>query len=177
MNRLIRNASVLAVLLLVACGSGCFGGSTSSRPAIPPAFKVFLTPPESIPKEEERAIWKSISAFRPESPITLAHLVSTPYGGLWVFATSNLVCIAHRRGAACTPWGKAERRGVFLSVFRPPTRSQPQMHDFLVLGLVPNSVRRVIAVSGRTRVATAVRENVFTFAGDRPILLRRLKSN
>lgn len=73
------------------------------------------------------------------------------------------------------PKYRARHEGVFLGTFRPPTNRDPTLHDFLVQGVVPNDVGRVLLVLGSHRKAiVAVRANVFSFEADEPIHVKSL---
>jgi hypothetical protein len=155
---------------------GCSSSEERAAPSqVRQAFQIFATDPDHLPDREELLIQANIGAFRSSSPLSRVHLVPTEHGRLWLFTTSNLVCLAHQRGAACAPILKAKKVGVFLSVFRPPTELEPRLHDFLVLGLVPDGVRKVIASADGHRLAANVEENTFSLAGDQPIQLQRLQ--
>jgi hypothetical protein len=60
-------------------------------------------------------------------------------------------------------------------VFDPPNARQRNPHNFLVQGLVPNSVSRVLVqVTNRRRVIIDVKENVFSALADKPIHVKQL---
>jgi hypothetical protein len=102
----------------------------------------------------------------------LVHQARDP---IWVISAGQQLCIAQVRGAACAPKYRARHEGVFLGTFRPPTKRDPALHDFLVQGLVPNGVRQVALVIGTHRtVVIDVKENVFSFERDEPVHVKRL---
>lgn len=94
---------------------------------------------------------------------------------VWVFLTWNRVCLAqaHRGGVACSSIGEANRTGVSLGVFSPPTQYQPAPHDFLLLGLAPDAVSHVVITIGKRSQTIPVRRNLYGFTADQPILIRR----
>jgi hypothetical protein len=76
---------------------------------------------------------------------------------------------------ACAPKRAAVRAGVFLATFQPPTRSDPKPRDFLVQGLLPNKVRKVIVLVGdHQHRVVVVTHNVMSFEADQPVHVERL---
>lgn len=115
----------------------------------------------------------------PQTLTSEPQLANTEYGHLWIFTTSkHLLCIMQPRGGGCAPVKMAAKRGVYLGVFRPPTKQRPVLHGFLVQGLVPDDVPQVIVTVGkqRTRVVP-VRGNVFSVAAEQPVHVKRLLRN
>jgi hypothetical protein len=76
---------------------------------------------------------------------------------------------------ACDRKQRAVREGVSLGVFDPPDKHQRSMHNFLVQGIVPGDVSQVqVLVNNRRDLTVDVKENVFSVAADKPILVKRL---
>ena len=88
------------------------------------------------------------------------------------------MCIAQPRGASCAPTEVAIKEGVLLGTFRPPTQRQPIPHDFVLQGVVPDGISKVLVVTGQDRgfVAT-VKGNSFSVESDEPVRLKRLLQN
>jgi hypothetical protein len=87
-----------------------------------------------------------------------------------------MVCLAQggRGSAACTSPEDAIENGVTLGAFSPPSTTNPRLHDFLVIGLVPDSVALVQITIGRADRVVAPYRNVFSVASDaRPITVHR----
>jgi hypothetical protein len=87
-----------------------------------------------------------------------------------------MVCLAQggRGSAACTSPEDAIENGVTLGAFSPPSATNPRLHDFLVIGLVPDSVALVHITIGRADRVVAVHRNMFSIASDtRPIIVHR----
>lgn len=79
---------------------------------------------------------------------------------------------------SCSRRRQARSQGVVLGTFKPPTKEIPALHEFLVLGVVPDDVRFVVATIGRhlheRHIRVAVRNNVFAIAAEQPVLVRKL---
>jgi hypothetical protein len=124
---------------------------------------------------EQHWLRRSITAYGSGERLSSVEIEKTKHGSVWIFEADDLVCLAHSRGAACAPRGDAIQNGVMLGVFSPPDAHHRALHNFLVQGLVPDGVYRVLAVIDPShRVLVDVHRNVFTIAADTPIHVKRL---
>lgn len=139
-------------------------------------FRIFRTPPEHLPKAEAGRVRDAVETFEPAARLSMLQLVDTAHGHLWLLATRRFACFVHARGAACAPKHEAVRSGVLLGIFNPPDKGQKALQDFLLLGLIPNSVDEVlIAVDSQRDIRVAVKRNVFAAAAkDKPLHVKRL---
>ena len=104
----------------------------------------------------------------------LVQRARTDEGTAWVFLNGSEICLAQggRGSVACSPVTRA-KEGVSLGAFSPPSEQIPRPHDFLLLGLAPDGVTKVVVVIGARRRTLAVRNNLFAASGDRPVLTKR----
>jgi hypothetical protein len=178
-HRLSYPILVLGLLLfsLEGCGETGLGTSPSQIQRLQDSFSILRTPPETLRGSERARILRTI-AFRPQAITGEQQLAGTSHGRLWIFTTSrHLLCVVQERGGGCAAIKLALKQGVYLGVFRPPTKRRPVLHDFLVQGVVPDGVRQVMVLVGakrpRTRVVP-VKDNVFSAGAEQPVHVKRL---
>lgn len=146
-----------------------------SRDSIARSFRVFRGPSDPPSMAQEIRLRANVEMFEPQPEILRSRLVRTSRGPLWALATTNLVCIVHARGSACAPRVRAIGMGVLLGVFSPPDPRHHRMHNFLVLGLVPDDVIQAVAsINGSRRIVVDAKQNIVSVAGDQPIQLAQL---
>lgn len=142
------------------------------------AFSVLRTPPEAAPRRVMDSLLGTIPQQEANELSVRRALAIRTQDATWVFLTRHQVCLAQIRAASCASKYVARREGVFLGTFRPPTRQDPTPHGFLVQGLVPNNVRKVLLIIGSHRkTVVAVRGNVLSIERDRPVHVKRLLWN
>jgi hypothetical protein len=176
---------LIACLLLVACGAD---GSSMDPPQAQgvagaasaiSAFALLRTPPEPMPRPLARHIAGLLKRSDRARPAD-TQMVQTARGDVWVFLTRRELCLAQSGlgSLSCSPKKAAVKEGVVLGTFKPPSKSVPRLHEFLVLGVVPDGIHRVPVVIGEKPVthssAIPVRDNVFAVGGEEPILVGRL---
>lgn len=171
---------LVALLLLIGIGVvakvAVSGDAASTSQSLQGGLSILRTRPKAAPRRVIESLLGTI--HRQEANTALS--ARRPLGirtrdASWVFATRRLVCLAQVRAASCTLKYMAQHEGVFLGTFRPPTRQDPALHDFLVQGLVPNSVRKVLLIVGsHHKVVVDVKDNVFSLERDEPIHVKRL---
>ena len=171
--------SLLSVLLVLL--GGCGGTDAGSSPSslsheAKTYFYILRTPPEELRRAERKHILNTLASNGSQTLASEAQMVDTDHGYLWIVTTSkHVLCIAQSRGVGCAPIKAAVNKGVFLGVFQPPTKQRSGFHDFLVQGVVPDSVKRVVVVIGEARTHTiAVKENVFSVEAEQPVHVKRL---
>lgn len=107
-------------------------------------------------------------------------LARTRGGRVWIFLTDRQMCLvqANFGSISCMEKRLARLKGVVLGTFKPPSDETPYLHQFLVLGVLPDDVRYVSATIGRHRhqrhIRVPVQNNVFAIAAEQPILVRGL---
>jgi len=167
----------LLLALLGGCGNtGLDAPPPSHIQGLQRSFSILHTPPEQLRGSERKRILRTISFHGSQVMTSEPQLADTEHGHLWIFTTSkHLLCVVQARGGGCAPISLALKQGVYLGVFRPPTKQRPGLHDFLVQGVVPDGVKWVSILVGehRTRVIP-VKENVFSAAAEQPIHVKRL---
>lgn len=171
---------LVAVILLIGIAAAAKVANSddagSAQPGLQGAFSVLRTRPEAAPRRVMDNLLGTIP--RQEANVLSARrpLAVRTRDATWVFATRHQVCLAQIRAASCASKHVARRDGVFLGTFRPPTRQDPTLHGFLVQGLVPNNVRKVLLVIGsHGKAVVSVRGNVFSFEADKPVHVKRLQ--
>ena len=61
-----------------------------------------------------------------------------------------------------------------LGTFRPPTTSVPVAHDYMLQGVVPDGVSKVVVVIGKDRKTFVdIANNVFSIGRDSPVHILR----
>ena len=137
-------------------------------------FSILRTPSESFSPAVAARIKRSLVSYEDHALMSDIQLAWAA-GSMWIFSTQRLLCLAQRRAVVCAPKGRASREGVFLGTFRPPTNRKHVLHKFLVQGLVPDGVERILAVIGsRRKVVVDVKANVFSVRSEKPIHIERL---
>jgi hypothetical protein len=93
----------------------------------------------------------------------------------WVFLNGKAMCLAqgNRGGLACSPRARVEAEGLSLGVFTPPSKQIPRAHDFLLMGLWPDQVRKVVVTLGTEQRTEPIRNNLFSDSAERPLLIAR----
>jgi hypothetical protein len=139
------------------------------------SFSVMRGPEADLPQELQRHLSQLLYDRRQIAPTSVHHGIAGDEH-VWVFVDRGLVCLAQAgQGAvACSPPAEALVNGVTLGVFTPPSSERPYPHDFTVLGLVPDTIRRVAFTTNHHRRTVAVRHNLFSVSAARAILIRRL---
>ena len=177
-NQLI--AALLTVLALSWQGSaGSVSRTAAASPKGPEAlratFGLLRSPEETLPKPLQAHLSKILFRKGRLSP-SLVQREAADGRDAWAFSTRGMVCLAQggRGSAACTSPKDAIENGVTLGAFSPPSTTIPRLHDFLVIGLVPDSVALVHITIGRADHVVAVHNNMFSVASDtRPITVHR----
>jgi hypothetical protein len=111
---------------------------------------------------------------------TNTQLTRTRGGSIWIFLTHQKMCLAQANfgSVSCLEKQRARSHGVVLGTFKPPSKEVPYLHQFLVLGVMPDDVRYVSTTIGRHlhehHIKVPVRSNVFAIAAEQPILVRGL---
>jgi hypothetical protein len=181
---LLRSAALLSILsLLVGLAStdiGLFGSSGAQRhhpldDTLLRAFRIFETPSERLSAADYRRVRANIENFESGAELQRTQLADSSHGSLWALTTSHLVCIVRTQAAACASKREAITIGVLLGVFSPPDQLRPNMHNFLVQGLVPDDVTQAVAShNGNRSIVVDAERNIISIAGHQPIQLRRL---
>lgn len=101
--------------------------------------------------------------------------VRTASGAAWVFVNGSDLCLAQigRGGVACSQMTRAREEGVSLGVFSPPSNPSQKPHDFLLIGLAPDGVTRVVVSIGHQHQKIAVRNNLFSASAEQPVLIKQ----
>lgn len=149
-------------------------GPADSGRSVDAAFGLLRTHQE-LPRSP--ADWRSLAsatAVEPHAQFANRQLVRGR-ASLWVLSSGRSMCISQPKAASCAPTEVAEREGVFLGTFTPPTKRRPFPHDFLLQGIVPDGVRQVKLVVGESKQLVAnVRGNVISVRRAEPVHVKRL---
>jgi len=132
------------------------------------AFAVLSQPAQTPPPARRAAIVRVLSASRPLGVnLALARRVRTGAGeDAWVVPGDGSVCVIRdlTATAGCNTTREAIAHGMAL------LERDPLAHGYLLLGIVPNSVRRVRVRSDRGVVATVpVSRNVYAYLSTVPV--------
>jgi hypothetical protein len=180
MDFLLKFASVCCVCCLLAgCGASHLSSNREGEGNVAAAFKVLRTRSEHLPPRLAEHIARLLKASEKARPVN-TQLVRTPGGSIWVFLTGDRMCLvqANFGSISCSKKRLARSQGVVLGTFKPPSKEVPYLHQFLVLGVMPDDVRYVSATLGRhshqRHIRRPVQGNVFAIAAQRPVLVRRL---
>lgn len=182
MNLRLAFAVLASVLALGAAATALL---RSPKPAAPSrqdafshSFAILRTPSETPQTLAGNGSLKSAQLAAPSVQFDNAQRAGTAHGGLWILASERMLCIAQPRGAACSGEGSARQSGVVLGTFLPPTHGRPTPHSFLLQGLVPDDVNRVLVLIGEhQRLLVHVRRNVFSVERDQPVRLLKVLRN
>jgi len=177
----------IALLLIGGLASGCGDlhgdpgqqGRTRSNSysAAMETFDLLQGPTEAFPRPLQLHVGHLLNrkGNSPFYPI-LVQRARTPDGVAWVFLEGSEVCLVQGQSGsvACSPQPRAEAEGVSLGAFTPPSKRIPRPHDFLLMGLAPDGIRKVVVTIGKRRQKIAVRDNLFSASGSQPILIKQL---
>jgi hypothetical protein len=178
-------AFILTVLVsFVLLGAGRLASLSPSDsppagqgPRMSESFKLLRSPQELTHTDADRRSFEAASLAGPHVEFEVTQRVAK-HDSLWVLATDRLLCVAQPRGAACAPKSAALKHGVPLGTFRPPTADHPVPHDFVLQGVAPDGVRKVLVVIGKDRQFVAdVKRNIFSVERDEPVHLKELLSD
>jgi hypothetical protein len=133
------------------------------------AFAVLRMPSRAPAPAKQAAILRVLSASRPLGVnLSLAREVRTRVGeDAWVVPGDGFVCVVRdlTATAGCNTTRETIAHGMSLLETRPLAP-----RDHLLLGVVPDDVRRVRVVSDRGVVATVpVSRNVYAYRGPAPV--------
>lgn len=177
MRRPFQLLAILGALvgMVVVVSVGVLGGAKAPPDNLQAVFSVLRTRPETAPRRVTANLLGMVPHSEANELLARGMLATRMRDSTWVFSTTHQLCLVQMRGSSCAPKYVARHEGVFLGTFRPPTKRDPALHDFLVQGLVPNDVRKVLLVVGSHRkVVVDVKQNVFSFERDRPVHVKRL---
>jgi hypothetical protein len=180
MDLLLRLVSTCCVCLLLAgCGTSRQSSNPGGEENIAAAFKVLRTRSEPLPSPIVDHIARLLQASGKAKPVD-TQLARTGGGSVWIFLTREKMCLvqANFGSISCSTKQLARSKGVVLGTFKPPSKEAPSMHNFLVLGVLPDDVGYVSATIGRHlrqhHIRVPVRNNVFAIAAEQPVLVRGL---
>jgi hypothetical protein len=171
---------LIATFLVLVGVSAAVAVTTSGQSEVAPhsmqdAFSVLRTRSQAPPRQLVTVLNDTIARREVHESVERRMLAHRAGNSIWIFSTAHQLCLAQGRGASCAPKSVARREGVFLGTFRPPTKLEPSLHDFLVQGLVPNGVKRVSVIVGKSHIRTVpVKGNVFSVAAEQPVHVKRL---
>jgi len=141
------------------------------------SFLILRGPTERLPRLLRFHLARLLSsAHLLHAQPELVQRARTPFGPAWVFVEGDELCLAQGHGGAvaCSQVKRAALEGVTLGTFIPPSRKVPKPHHFLLMGLMPDAVKRVAITSGRRRAVLSVQGNLVSASAGWPILIRRL---
>lgn len=180
MDSPLRRASTCCVCLLLAgCGASPLSSNQEGEESIAAAFQVLRTPSEHLPPPLAQHIARLLNASEKAKPVH-TQLARTRGGPVWVFLTREKMCLvqANFGSVSCSTRRLARSQGVVLGTFKPPSQEVPYLHQFVVLGVMPDDVRYVSSTIGRHshvhHIRVPVRNNVFAIAADQPVSVRGL---
>jgi hypothetical protein len=178
--------ALLIIGVIAGCGQNLPPGTTDpsnakaagqSHRAVKEHFLLLRGPTETLPQSLRSHLGRLLRgrSNRELRPF-LAHRAVADEEPIWVFMERRNLCLAQGGlgSVACSKVHRAELDGVSLGVFSPPSKDVPRPHDFLLLGLAPNDVRKVEITIGKRRQLIDVKKNLYFVAGDQPILVKRL---
>lgn len=176
-RRLLRLATL--AVLIIAVGIAVDRSVTAPAPpehhGVEDHFSILRSPPEEARSRNARRGLKNLTILKAHPLTSKIQLGSRQRGGLWIIPTKRQLCLSQQRGVSCAPKRAAINNGIVLGTFRPPTSTIPAPHDFLVQGLVPDDVKRVLAIVGHHRqVVIDVNHNLFSIERDEPVNVARL---
>lgn len=127
------------------------------------AFRLLRGPTKSLPQRVRSQLARSLhGGSRDEFRPAHIHRALTAVGVVWTFFDGSALCLADSHGSvACAKAGRARSKGVILGTFTPPSKRVPRPHDFLVVGLVPEPIRKTVVTFGKQHRTLAVRRNLF----------------
>jgi hypothetical protein len=174
----VKLVSFILCLALLGCGNIDQSSYRGGDKAIVAEFKVFRTPSERVPPFLLRRIDRLLKRSEKVNLVN-TQLVETRTGPVWIFLNGQKMCLVHASfGSACLKQRLARLHGITLGTFKAPTKEVPRMHQFLVLGIMPDDVKYVSATIGRERrkrhIRVPVQNNVFSIAAERTVLVRVL---
>lgn len=180
MDTFLRLAPICCVCMLLAgCGALRLSSSREGEENIAAAFKVLRTRPEHLSSPLAHHIAQLLKASEKAKPVS-TQLARTRGASVWIFLTGEKMCLvqANFGSISCLKKRLARSEGVVLGTFKPPSKEVPYMHQFLVLGVMPDDVQYVSAIIGRhlheRHVRVPVRNNVFEISAEQPVLVRGL---
>jgi len=167
-----RRMCVVGMLFLLLVG-GCSADYRSRSETPLKQFRVLQTPTEDMPTEEEKHILETIGEIESTTRhIDEVQLVSTDVGKVWLFRSGASLCLspAPLGAVACEQGGVAQKRGLVVGTFAPPSGNHKGLRKFVVVGVVPNGVRHITAHIGTDRVQQVqVHHNLYALRSNQPI--------
>lgn len=181
----MKSIASALVTILAAIAIGCdqnqaepaHGPNTAGtrRPAVTNAFRLFSTPAEHMPGAMRSHLARLLSRHSPRHfQPTVEQREEVVGGAAWAFVDRGAVCLAQDGigAVACSKARHARSAGVSLGVFSPPSGGE-RPHDFLLIGLAPDGVRRVAITIGKRHQTIDVQNNLFSASGEDPVLIKR----
>jgi hypothetical protein len=167
------------LLTMVAGGLGLSACAAQEPPKqqgvnVTHSYQLLRSPPEQPHTPADRRSLANVSHYHPDAPISNPQLANRHHH-IWVVVSGHLLCLAEPRGVACKPKSASRAEGIMLGTFQPPSKRIPVPHNFLLEGIVPDNVSRLVLIVGRSQARTiVVRHNVFLVRGDEPVRVKRL---
>jgi hypothetical protein len=135
------------------------------------------SPPVRLPAAVRNQI---VSALGPRSaavrPFRTQH-IATPQGDLWLVDGREQSCLIEggKGGITCASNHLVRRYGLAVGIGDAPTQPGGKPHNFLLLGIAPDSIHRVLLKIGAGTQEVPVRHNVYTHRANVPIVISRLE--
>src|SRR5215217_208000 len=145
MDSLLKYAfSCCVCILLFGCGASDRFSSRQGEENVAARFKVLRTPSEDLPPPLGRHIVRLLRRSEKTKPVN-TQLVRTSRGSVWIFLNGQKMCIvqANFGSVSCLKKQLAGSQGVTLGTFKPPSKEVPRMHQFQVIGVMPDDVRYI----------------------------------
>jgi|GEM_PF-3366482 len=165
---------LLILVVMAGCGQAT-DTTTLERSTVPRAvesFHLLRTPSNDMPLVVRTHLSNIlVGQLNEQINPTLVHRTNTGKGAVWVFRTDHALCLAQdgRGAVGCSTFSRARSHGISLGIFSPPTSTVPRPHNFLLIGLVPDGIKRVEVTVGNRRRTVEVHNNLFAASGDQPV--------
>jgi hypothetical protein len=128
--------------------------------------------PETMPSQLRVLARRTLGTQTPGLDFSSAQYVHTAAGAIWLVKGQQVACLvqAIKGAVSCTTFDRFLHDGLMLGLFSAPISRPHQQRKFSLMGVVPNSVRRIVLRTGSTLHDVRVHENAFGLKANRPIL-------
>jgi hypothetical protein len=150
---------------------------TSGQEALMSSFAPLRSRAEHMSLVAQRRALGAVGAPPGALGFDHAQLITTKHGNFWLTAGHGLVCAFQTRTFAlsCDAVVTVLKRGLFLGTVERPDAYASQRQHFLMIGIVPDGVRRVrLRVGARFPQWVSVQNNTVSADAHEPIIVRAL---
>lgn len=139
-------------------------------------FNVMRSPARQLPTGLRAQVAAALGSAAGEPQLHSARRIHTQVGDVWLVPGTHRTCLAKgdEDGITCATNDIVGRAGLALATGTAPIRADGIPHNFLIVGLAPDSFHRARLKIGSSIKWVPVRNGVYTLRAARPIVIDRL---